>query len=143
MSTERVTSDPRYRLLRSAALLYATGLVLHTADHVRRGIGVITPEVYWAGTISTILGVATITLVLMRHPKAPLVAALTGVQVAIGTAAVHLLPHWSAFSDAFPGASATGVTPFSWFVVLMEIVGALFMGIAGFVILGTEKRVHR
>src|SRR5436190_8570608 len=91
------------RAMRAGALLYGAGLVLHTADHVRRGVGVLTPEVYWAGTLSTVLGVLALVLVFTRHRRAPFVAAFTGFQVAIGTAAVHLLPHWSSFSDALPG----------------------------------------
>ena len=119
------------RLLQGAAVLYGAGLVLHTADHIRRGVGVLTPEVYWAGTISTIAGVLTLVLVFTRHRWAPLVAAITGFQVAVGTAAVHLIPHWSSFSDALPGARGTGITLFSWIVVNIEIVGALLLGIFG------------
>jgi hypothetical protein len=60
-----------------------------------------------------------------------MVAVVTGIPVALGVAAVHLIPHWSAFSDAFPGAQHTGVTALSYSVVLIEIVGALAMGAAG------------
>ena len=119
------------RLLRWAAALYALGLAAHTADHIRRGTGVLSPEVYWAGMVSTAAGVATVVLVAVRHRLAALAAALLGVPVAVGVAAVHLLPHWSALSDAFPGAQATGVTPLSWTVVLVEIAGALALGVAG------------
>jgi len=119
------------RLLQGAAVLYGAGLVLHTADHIRRGVDVLTPEVYWAGTISTIAGVITLVLVFSRHRWAPLVAAITGFQVALGTAVVHLLPHWSSFSDALPGAHGTGITLFSWIVVNIEIAGALLLGIFG------------
>jgi hypothetical protein len=119
------------RWLRYAALLYALGLVLHTADHFRRGTDVVTNQVLWAGNLSTLLGVATVALVLMGHRLAPWAAALTGLPVALGVASVHLLPEWSAFSDAFPGAHGTGVTAMSWTVVLIEIVGAFAMGIIG------------
>jgi len=124
-------ADGGGRLLRWAAAVYALGLAAHTADHIRRGTGVISPEVYWAGLVSTAAGVATLLLVALRHRLAPLAAALLGVPVAIGVAAVHLLPHWSVLSDAFPGSRGTGVTPLSWTVVLVEIAGALVMGIAG------------
>lgn len=119
------------RLLRQSALVYAAGLVLHTADHVRRGLDVLTPQVQWGGNISTAVGVAAVALVIAGHRWAPTVAALTGIPVAVGVAAVHLLPHWSAFSDAFPGARETGVNALSWTVVLIEIAGALAMGAAG------------
>ena len=119
------------RWLRYCALFYAFGLAAHTADHLRRGVDVLTPEVQWAGYLSTAVGITAVVLVLFGNRRAPLVAAITGIPVALGVAAVHLLPHWSALSDAFPGATHTGVTFVSWTVVLVEIVGALAMGIVG------------
>ena len=129
--------DPRW--LRYAALLYALGLALHTADHFRRGTDVVTNQVLWAGNVSTLVGVGTVVLVL-GHLFAPMAAALTGLPVAIGVAAVHLLPEWSAFSDAFPGAHGTGVTALSWTVVLIEIAGAAAMGIIGLSIVRNARR---
>src|SRR3954469_2432383 len=134
------------RFLRYAALLYALGLALHIVDHLRRGFDVLTPEVFWAGNISTTLGITTVFLVLMGHRWGPMVAALTGIPVAIGVATVHLLPEWSAFSDAFPGAQHTGVTALSYTVVLIEIVGAFAMGVAGLSVVlrrRTEATVRR
>ncbi len=127
-----------WRWLHWSALLYATGLVLHTADHLRRGLDVITPAVLWAGNISTLLGVTAVGLVIARHRLAPLVAAITAIPIALGVAAVHLLPSWGALSDSFVD-HAPGVTAFSWFVVSVEIVGALAMGIAGLAIVRTTR----
>ena len=123
--------DAQMRNLRFAALFYALGLGLHTVDHVRRGLDVLTPEVQWAGNLSTTIGIATVVLILVGNRFGPLAAALTGIPVGVGVAAVHLLPHWSAFSDAFPGSHGAGVTPMSWAVVLIEIVGAIAMGVLG------------
>jgi hypothetical protein len=117
--------------LRLAALLYVAGLIAHTADHIRRGTSVITTEVLVLGFLSTLAGIVTVALIFTRNRRAPLVAAIFGFQVAIGVAAVHLLPKWSVFSDAFPGSRATGVSALSWTVVLVEIAGALALGIAG------------
>ena len=128
------------RWLRYAALFYATGLALHTADHIRRGVDAVTPQVLWLGNISTLLGVTTVVLVLLGRRLGPPVAAFTGLQVAIGVAAVHLLPEWSAFSDAFPGARGTGVTALSWTVVLIEITGAALMGVIGLSIVRNARR---
>jgi hypothetical protein len=128
------------RWLRYAALFYATGLALHTADHLRRGVDAVTPQVLWLGNISTLLGVTTVVLVLLGHRLGPPFAAFTGLQVAIGVAAVHLLPEWSAFSDAFPGARGTGVTALSWTVVLIEIAGAFAMGVIGLSIVRNGRR---
>ena len=131
-----------HRTLRCCALLYALGLALHIADHVRRGLDVLTPEVRWAGNLSTALGIAVVVLVIVGNRYGPLLAALTGIPVAVGVAATHLLPHWSAFSDAFPGAHGTGVTALSWTVVLVEIVGALAMGVSGIVGVRREHGAH-
>src|SRR5436190_7414244 len=132
--------DPQMRYLRFAALFYALGLGLHTIDHVRRGLDVLTPEVQWAGNLSTAIGIATVVLILIGNRFGPLAAALTGIPVGVGVAAVHLLPHWSAFSDAFPGSHRAGVTAMSWTVVLIEIVGAIAMGVIGLRIV-LERRV--
>jgi hypothetical protein len=136
-----MTTDDRH--LRTAAAVYGAGLALHTADHLRRGLGVVTGEVLWAGNASTALGILAVVLVAIRHPRAPEIAALTGFPVAIGVAAVHLLPHWSAFSDAFPGARETGVTWMSWVVVLIEIAGAIAMGVAGALLVRARRAVAR
>jgi hypothetical protein len=135
-----VTDVREDRWLRYAALFYATGLALHTADHVRRGVDAVTPQVLWAGNFSTLLGVTTVVLVLLGHRLGPLAAAIIGFQVAIGVSAVHLLPEWSAFSDAFPGAHGTGVTALSWTVVLIEITGAALMGVIGLSIVRNARR---
>src|SRR2546423_4128828 len=111
------------RTLRYAGGLYALGLVLHTADHVRRGLDVLTPEVSAAGYLSIGGGLLVLTLIVYGHRLAPIAALAYGLPAAIGTAASHLLPHWSSFSDAFPGAHGTGVTGASWAVVLLEIAG--------------------
>jgi hypothetical protein len=119
------------RWLKYAALLYALGLALHTADHVRRGLDVISTEVQVAGYLSTAVGIVTVALILAGNRHGPLLAAITGIPIAIGVAAVHLLPHWSVLSDAFLGAHNTCVTGESWTVVTIEIVGALAMGLIG------------
>jgi hypothetical protein len=119
------------RWLRYAALLYALGLALHTADHLRRGLDVVTPEVLWAGNVSTLIGITTVVAVVVGYRHGAQLAAFTGIPVALGVAAVHLLPKWSALSDSFLDTQHTGVTALSWTVVLIEIVGALAMGIVG------------
>ena len=121
--------DPM-RALRISAGVYAFGLVVHTFDHFRRGLDASSPQVLWAGNLSTLLGVIAIVLVFGGHRWAPAVAAITGIPVTVGVAAVHLLPSWSALSDSFPDGGH-GISALSWIVVSIEIVGALAMGIAG------------
>jgi len=129
----------QHRWLKYCALFYALGLALHTADHLRRGLGVLTPQVIWAGNVSTAIGITVAILVILGHRFGPMLAAVTGVPVALGVAAVHLLPKWSALTDAFVGAHDTGVTAMSWSVVVIEIVGALAMGVVGYAIV-RERR---
>jgi hypothetical protein len=126
--------------LRLAASLYLVGLIAHTADHIRRGTSVITTEVLALGVLSTIAGIITLALIFTRNRRAPVAAAVFGFQVAIGVSAVHLLPKWSAFSDAFPGSRGTGISAVSWTVVLVEIAGGLALGIAGASALLRERR---
>jgi len=130
----------RDRLLRSAAIIYAAGLAIHSADHIRRGPDVLTSGVKVAGAVTTILGVVAVILVLNRHRRAPLVAALVGFQAALGIGWVHLLPHATSFRDTFPGARGTGVTAFSWVAVIVEIVGALLLGIAAVEVLLRKRQ---
>ena len=83
-ATTRVTPDRQgERVLRVATLLYAAGFLAHTADHLRRGTDVLTPEVFWAGTVSSVLAVTAIVLALTRHRLAPLVAVAVGVPTAL------------------------------------------------------------
>jgi hypothetical protein len=124
------------RLLRYGALFYAVGLVLHTADHARRGMDVLTRHVLWAGTLSTVFAVVVLGLVFTRHRLAALAAAAFGIPTALGVAAVHLLPEWSAFSDSLYDANAD---PLTWTAVLLEIIGAATLGLAGLSALRTPN----
>jgi hypothetical protein len=117
-----------YPVLRYTTLLYAAGFLVHNGDHLRRGLDVLTPEVLWAGTASGIGAVAAIVLALAGHRLAPVVAVATGFLMALGVAAVHLLPQWSAFSDSLPDGD---VDALSWVAVLFEIGGAVAFGAAG------------
>jgi hypothetical protein len=136
--TSKAQRSPRWlrdkhgaRLLRYAAAFYAVAWFVHTADHLRRGFGVVTGEVTALGTGAAVLQLAAIALVFRRHRLAPLAAVAVGIPDGIGIAAVHLLPRWSVFSDAFPGAHGTGVTALSWVAAILEVVGALVFAAAG------------
>jgi hypothetical protein len=131
-----------YRWLKYSALLYALGLGLHTADHFRRGLDASTGQVLVAGNLSTAIGITVVVMVIVGYRHAPLLAAITGFPVAIGVAAVHLLPTWSAFSDTFVNAHNTGVTAMSWTVVLIETVGALAMGVTGLIIVRDQRALR-
>jgi hypothetical protein len=127
-------------MLRYAALVFAAALLVHGADHWRRGFKVLTPEVYWGGMVLTVLAVISIILVLTRHPWGPLAAVVAGFPMAVGVAASHLLPHWSAFSDAFPGSGVDGL---SYAAVILEVIASLVFGTAGIRTLLARDRVGR
>ena len=128
-ATRRETHAPRAgRLLRAVALGYAAGFLVHSVDHVRRGLDLLTPEVIWAGNASGVFAIVAIVLALVGHRLAPLLSVAHGFSQALGVAAVHLLPRWSAFSDSLAGGGADAL---SWVAVLIEIAGALAFGAAG------------
>jgi CHASE2 domain-containing sensor protein len=134
------TAPDKAGALRVAAVVYAAGLLLHTADHFRRGVDATSAQVVWLGSLGIVLGVAVITMALLRHPKAPLIAVGFGFAKALGVSAVHLLPGWfGPFSDSFLGAD---VDVLSWAAVLVEIGGALALGISGLVALRPRFRVQ-
>jgi len=116
------------RLLRIATAVFVAGFVVHNADHVRRGVGTITAQVFGGGVVVSILAVVAVALVVLRHSAAPLVAAAVGITTVVAVSASHLLPHWSVFSDAFPGGHVDGL---SWFAVIVEIAGALVLVAGG------------
>lgn len=130
-------------LLRVTAVVFAVALLVHGADHLRRGMDVVTPEVFWLGTLQLVLSAVTLVLIFRRHPLAPAFAVGIGFASAIGFSASHLLPHWSAFSDAFTGAHhAADVTAFSWFAAIFEIGAGLALGLAGLAALRAHHSDH-
>jgi hypothetical protein len=127
------------RRLRVTAVVFAVALVVHGADHLRRGIDVVTDVVRGAGATQAVLVALTVVLVFRRHRLAPLVAVIVGLISAVGFGASHLLPQWSAFSDPFTGtAVAPGVTAFSWFAAAFEIAAGLAFAVAGLQLLKEE-----
>jgi hypothetical protein len=126
------TEDERSRRwFRYMAWFYLLAFAIHTADHLRRGTGVLTAEVLVLGTVVGVMQLVAIWAVFGRRSWAPLAAVSIGFPDAVGIFTVHLLPHWSSFSDSFAGAHGTEVTTFSWFAASLEIAAALAFGLAG------------
>jgi hypothetical protein len=118
--------------LRITGVVFLVALLVHAADHLRRGFDVLTPTVFWAGNFQLVAAVITLVLVFRGHRLAPAAAAIVGLASAVGFTAAHVLPHWSTFSDSFTGSEvASGVTAFSWFAALFEIGADLAFGLAG------------
>ena len=120
------------RRLHLAGLLLAVGSAVHLIDHLRRGQGSVTDELYWAGNLALIVQVAVITLVLTRHRLAPLAAAAGGFPLALGFLSAHWLPEWSALSD--PVWEITSLPALSYAASALEVAGALAVGVAGLAI---------
>jgi hypothetical protein len=113
--------------LATASIVFLAANVLHTFDHFRQGTGDLSTEILVAGSLLTLSAVATLVLVLRRHPQAPLVAAVVGFSGAAGILASHVAPHWSALSDSYPEINADAI---SWVVMLIEFGAALALGLA-------------
>jgi hypothetical protein len=114
-------------LLRANIIFVAANL-LHTADHQRQGTDGLSWEILAGGSAITIAAVAGLVLALRRDGRAPLFATVLGLSAAVGIAASHLAPHWSALSDSYPQIHADAV---SWIVVLVEITAALVLAAVG------------
>src|SRR6478609_4545383 len=117
------------RRLWIAGIAFAVGSTVHIVDHLRRGQGSVTDLLFTMGNLALVLQVVTITLILTRHRLAPVVAVAAGFPLAIGFAAAHWLPHWSAMSD--PVWQIDSATWFSYVASTAEILGALAVGICG------------
>jgi hypothetical protein len=111
--------------------------ILHTLDHFRQGLDGLTWEILSAGTLLTIEAIVVLVLVLRRHEWAAPLAVVVGFSGAIGIAAAHIAPHWSALSDSYP---QIGADTLSWIVMLIEMGAALVLGVAG---LRASGFVHR
>jgi hypothetical protein len=135
-STFTAPQGPPAVALRAAAMLYGAGLLLHTADHFRRGTDAITREVLVLGTVGTIVGAIAVAAVLLGTRHAATLAVAVGAAKAIGVSTVHLLPQRSAYGDSFPGA---GVDVWSWSAVGMEIAGAVALVAAGIAVLHRRR----
>lgn len=119
-------------LLRSA---WAFGVVvlLHNADHVRRGADTIGLDVVWVGSLAVIVEIAVVVLAVQRHRLAPLAAAAAGLGLAAGYLVVHFLPARSWLSDSLvSGADVSAVT---WIAASAELAASVVLAVVGFVVL--------
>ncbi|WP_309227043.1 MULTISPECIES: hypothetical protein [unclassified Mycolicibacterium] len=124
------------RIFDWAAGFFAVALLLHGADHLRRGMDVIPPAVMIGGTLQLILAAVTIALVVKRNQWAPHAAVGIGFVSAAGFTAAHLLPTWGFFSDSFLDAPPWArVTAFSWVTAIVEIGADLVFGVVGLAVL--------
>src|SRR5690242_10395014 len=111
-----------------AAAVFVVANVLHTLDHLRQGVGGLSPAILVGGTTLSLLAVVALVMALRGHPRAPAFCAVIGLSGAVGIASSHLAPHWSSLSDPYPDLS---VDVLSWAVMLAEIAAALALGAVG------------
>jgi hypothetical protein len=104
-----------------ASLLLVAADVLHALDHTRQGRH-LASEVYVAGVAGLIALALLLVLVARGHRLAVPYAAAVGVSVAAGFLAVHIAPHWGAFSDPY---SAFHPDALSWALVVVPVLAAL------------------
>jgi hypothetical protein len=118
----------RSRALTVASIAFVAANVAHTLDHLRQGTSGLSTEILAGGSVLSLLAVATLVFVLRGDRRAPLIAAVVGLWSAVGVAASHIAPHWSAFSDSYPEIHADAL---SWVVMLAEIAAAAALGLVG------------
>lgn len=116
------------RWLRAAAAFLLVTFVGHNADHLRRGLDAISPEVEMLGTIGAAVTVVALGLAFSGHRWTPAAAVSVGLPLAVGFAAVHFLPDWGAYSDSFPSGDVDGL---SWLAATGEVTGALVFAAVG------------
>ena len=124
------------KVLRSTSVVFLVAVLVHGADHLRRGVDVMTTQVLVGGNIQFGLAFVAVTLVIRRHRLAPVAAIAVGFGSAVLFVTAHLVPDWGAFSDSYVGSpTAPGVTAFSWFTAMFEIAADVAFGLAGLVAL--------
>jgi ABC-type Co2+ transport system permease subunit len=138
MNTHRTGN--RMLLGASAALLVA--VALHGVDHSlqERGLDALTTEVYVGGIVNAVVAVIAFVLALRNHPRAPAVAAFVGTYLAVGVAAAHLAPHWSAFSDPYADLNLGFV---SWAAAIVELAAAAVLAAVAFAALRQRRPLGR
>jgi hypothetical protein len=120
---------PHDRALLVAAIAYAFGYLLHSSDHILRGLSQTPVATFWTGTVGLLPAGFAIYLVYRRNEWAPFFAVVAGFWTAIGALAVHLPPHWSPLSEVWRG----GLDWFDWGSLAMMVGGSLWFGVAGLI----------
>ena len=131
------------RQLRVTAAIFAVAVLVHNADHLRRGGDSVSADVFWIGILAILVEVGVVALIFMRHPSAPLAAAVGGLWLAVGYLVVHFTPRRDVLSDSFTGGGASWL---SLFAASFETAAAVLLGIAGIMALrrsGSRKTPTR
>lgn len=112
------------RRLLLANIVLAVLIVGHVADHGLRQPA--DEQLSRVASLPGLLGALAIfvslAVVATGYRHAPRIAGVVGVLTALGFVAVHLVPHWSLFSDPYPDRSLDAV---SWIQMLATLAGGL------------------
>jgi hypothetical protein len=119
------------RALRLTAILYAAGYLMHSVDHVGRGLDLTPVATFWAGTVGLLPAGFAVWLVYTDHRFAAPYAVLTGALTAVFATLIHVPPRWSTFSEPF----RTGVGLVDWLTLAAMVGGAVAFAAAGLVAL--------
>lgn len=115
------------RRLLAANVILAVLLGLHVADHALRQHAGPTGVAAGPAVLGAIAILGSLVLTARRDSRAPLVALVVGAGTALGFAAVHMLPHWSAFSDSYFDRP---VDALSWANMLTNVAAAVLLTVA-------------
>jgi len=126
--------------LRIAGIAFGVGSTIHIIDHLRRGQGSVSETLSILGTSALVLQVVVVTLIVVRHHIAPLVALGAGWSLAVGFAAAHWLPRWSEISD--PVWEIESQTWYSYIASTTEIAAAIAIALAGGSIVRRDGLAH-
>ncbi len=116
------------RIFYFASAFYLIAWAVHTGDHLRRGIFAVPVAVQALGNLQILLTVGFVWLLWKRHPLAPVAAIAIGVPATIGIAVAHLAPDFGPVSDSL---WEPGIDAFTWFAVILEILGTVVLTIGG------------
>ncbi|MCA1726889.1 MAG: hypothetical protein LC722_04340 [Actinobacteria bacterium] len=110
-----------------ASLAFLILNVMHTLDHVRQERP-LPAELDVVGAVSLTASVVVLLLAVRDHPLAPLGCAALGAAGFVGLLVVHLVPHWSVFSDPYFDAN---VDALAYGILGLLMAAALYLGYAG------------
>lgn len=120
------------RFLLWAAIAFAIGFGVHGLDHLRRGMSASPVFITIGGSVQSLLVALAVTMVLTRHPRAPLAAIVVGLGGTLAFTCAHLLPTiWPRYQDSFVSPPQIDVTWFSWVAAAAEIGMGIVFGFAG------------
>ncbi len=125
------------RLLAANAALAAL-LVVHIADHTVRQpadaqLGLVASLPGLLGAVAVLI---TLALVARGWRHAPLAAGAIGLMTGLGFVAVHLLPHWSMFSDPYADRYLDAA---SWIQMSANLAAGLWLAYEGWRVTATRR----